>query len=255
MQTKLAEYVHRDSPLHRLDARWKLAAAAMCVVTVLILRTLPAAGLALLVSVLLLWLSRLPWSWFIARLGSVALFLLLVLVLLPFTVPGEGVDVGSFHASARGTLLALLIGAKVLTITALTLLVSATAPLEQTLKAAHALCAPGLLVQLIMLTYRYLFVFGDELDKLRITLRLRCYRNRATAHSYRTIGNVTGSLLVRSYERAEQVGQAMRCRAFDGRFRTLQRFHTTRTDLVSAGGLVFAAAILPLFLDLCLSAR
>ena len=111
-------------------------------------------------------------------------------------------------------------------------------PLLQTVAAssgftgdAWQVFVPGLLVQLLMLTYRYVFLFGDELHKLRIALRLRRYRNRPSLHSYRTIGHVTGTLLVRSYERAERVGQAMRCRGFDGQFRTLHAFHTRWQDV------------------------
>jgi cobalt/nickel transport system permease protein len=52
-------------------------------------------------------------------------------------------------------------------------------------------------------------------------------------------------LLVRGYERAERVGQAMRCRGFDGQFRSLSEFRTRPVDvgffLLSAGG---AAALL-----------
>jgi len=82
-----------------------------------------------------------------------------------------------------------------------------------------------------MLTYRYIFVLATELARLRIALRVRGYRNRASRHSYRTVGHVGGTLLVRGYERAERVGQAMRCRGFDGRFRSLAEFRTTTADL------------------------
>jgi len=109
----------------------------------------------------------------------------------------------------------------------------ATAPLDATLKAAHTLRVPGLLVQLGLLTYRYVFVLGSELNRLRIALRVRGYRNRATRHSYRTIGHVAGTLLVRSVEQAERVGQAMRCRGFDGRFRSLTQFRTRAADVAA----------------------
>ena len=137
---------------------------------------------------------------------------------------------------------ALLVFCKGMTVVALMLVLLATAPLDATLKAAHALYVPGVLVQLAVLTYRYLFVLAGELGRLRLALRVRGYRNRATRHSYRTVGHVAGTLLVRSYERAERVGQAMRCRGFDGRFRTLTEFRTTPRDLL-AFVLVTACAI------------
>jgi cobalt/nickel transport system permease protein len=107
----------------------------------------------------------------------------------------------------------------------------ATAPLDATIKAAHALRVPGLVVQLTLLTYRYVHVVADELVRLRVALRARGFRSRADGHTYRTLGNVTGTLLVRSHERAERVGHAMRCRGFDGRFRSLTEFRTAAADV------------------------
>jgi cobalt/nickel transport system permease protein len=75
---------------------------------------------------------------------------------------------------------------------------------------------------------------------------VRGFRNRPSLRSYRTVGHVAGTLLVRSSEQAERVAQAMRCRGFDGRFRSLTEFRTTAADgilfllvVVVAGGLVF----------------
>jgi cobalt/nickel transport system permease protein len=106
---------------------------------------------------------------------------------------------------------------------------------------------PGLLVQLAMLTHRYIFVLDAELARLRTALRVRGFRNRPSRHSYRTVGHVAGTLLVRGYERAERVGQAMRCRGFDGRFRSLTEFRTTRADrwffCVLVGGAVALALL------------
>ena len=72
-----------------------------------------------------------------------------------------------------------------------------------------------------------------EFGRLRTALRVRGYRNRMTVHSYRTIAHVAGTLLVRGAERADRVGQAMRCRGFDGRFRSLTEFHTRPADVAA----------------------
>jgi cobalt/nickel transport system permease protein len=118
----------------------------------------------------------------------------------------------------------------------------ATSPWQVTLKAARALRLPGLLVQLLGLTYRYLFLLAEEMQRLRVALRVRGYRNRADLHSYRTVGQVAGTLLVRSHERAERVGQAMRCRGFDGTYRTLADFRTRGADVLAFGLIVGGAA-------------
>jgi cobalt/nickel transport system permease protein len=136
---------------------------------------------------------------------------------------------------------------KALAVLTLALVLLITAPLNATLKAAHALRVPGLLVQLAVLSYRYVFVLAAELARLRVALRVRGYRNRANRHSYRTVSHVAGTLLVRGQERAERVGHAMRCRGFDGQFRSLAEFRTTAADLAFFLLLVGGAAAVGLW--------
>ncbi len=223
-----------DSPLGRLDPRWKLAALAPAVLASALLHTLPAAVLTLAGSLILVLLGRLPWRWYLSRLATASLFLFLFVVLLPFILRDDGPSwqFGPVRVSWYGLHLALLICAKALALITLILVVLATAPLTATLKAAHALHVPGLLVQLATLTYRYIFVLAAELTRLRNALRVRGYRSGVNRHSYRTLGHVTGTLLVRGSERGERVGQAMRCRGFDGTYRSLAEFRTTSADLV-----------------------
>src|SRR5262245_19867796 len=94
MQAYLIEYSHGDSLLHRMDARWRLVGIVLACIAVVSLQSVPAAALAFLAALACLAVSRLPWRWFLLRLTGVGLFLGLFLVLLPFTLPGEGADLG-----------------------------------------------------------------------------------------------------------------------------------------------------------------
>ncbi len=223
------------SPLGRLDARWKLAAVAVAASCAAAVRT-PLSAVAFWPrAVLLAILGRLPWRWCAARLGPVLLFVAVFAVPLIF-LPGKDAavwKVGPASLSLSGATTALVLFCKAAALVLLALVVLATAPLDATLKAAHDLYVPGLLVQLAILSYRYVFVLAEELGKLRVALRVRGYRNRADLHCYRTIGSVTGGLLVRGWEQGERVGHAMRCRGFDGRFRSLSGFHTTVADVLT----------------------
>jgi cobalt/nickel transport system permease protein len=202
-------------------------------VAVALLRTLPAILLALFVALLLAVVARLPWRWYRLRAGAVLLFLALFALPLPLLLPDETAwQIGPLTLSLRGTVAGLRLVARGLAVVMILLVLVATAPLDDTLRAAHALRVPGLLVQLVLLTHRYVFVVARELARLRLALRARGFRARISSHSYRTVGNVVGSLLVRSHERAERVAQAMRCRGFDGRFRSLAEFRTTPGDIV-----------------------
>src|SRR5262249_45193536 len=122
---------------------------------------------------------------------------------------------------------------KALTLFLLGTVVLVSSPLEATMKAARSLLVPGVLVQLALLSYRYLFVLAEELSRLRIAIRVRGFRTRANWHAWRAAGAAAGTLLVRGQDRAERVAQAMRCRGFDGTFRTLTAFHTRWRDVLA----------------------
>jgi cobalt/nickel transport system permease protein len=234
MTLAFAQTPQTNSFLSRLDPRWKLAACVVAIASIAVLRSVSATVLALCGSLLLALLARLPGRWFLQRIGSVGVLLLLFTIPLPFLLSAEdrGWHVGLLRISQPGIELALTIGAKTLALVTLLMVLQATAPLEVNLQAAHSLHLPGVLVQLGLLSYRYVFVLADELRRLRIAMRVRGFRRRMSRHTYQTAGHLAGTLLVRGYERAERVGQAMRCRGFDGRFRSLTNLATSPKDVM-----------------------
>lgn len=215
-----------------LDARWKLASAGIATGITVALRSPLAAALALLGSILLISWARLPFRWLCGRLGMLLPFLLLLCLPLPLLVRDDGPawEWAGMRFSWHGLIVAVVILCKAATMFLLVLFVLATTPLPLAFKAAHTLYVPGTLVHLAQLSHRYVFVLADELARMRTALRVRGFRNRPDRHSYRTIGHVAGTLLVRGHERAERVAQAMRCRGFAGRFQALASFRTTARD-------------------------
>jgi cobalt/nickel transport system permease protein len=224
-----------DSLLARWDARWKLAALLVAVGGVAALDHAAPAAAALGVGLLLLVAAGLPYRWVQARLAVFALAALPFLLVLPVTLDptGPGWDIGPVRLSEHGFVSGLAVFLRCVAIGSFALVLVGTAPLHHTLTAAHKLKVPGLFVLLALLAYRYAFVLGDELRRLRVALWVRGFRARANRHGYRTIGHVAGAVLVRGADRAEHVADAMRCRGFDGRFHTLTAFRTTAADVVS----------------------
>ena len=49
--------------------------------------------------------------------------------------------------------------------------------------------------------------------------------------TYKTFANLVAMLLLKSYDRAERVYDAMLCRGFKGRYYVLDHFHLTGKDL------------------------
>jgi cobalt/nickel transport system permease protein len=237
----------QPSFVQRLDPRWKLAGLLLASLACALLQTGGPASASLAGALLLVMLARLSWRWYLRRLAAALAMFVLFLIWLPF-VPETGdrmLDLGFLTLSLTGLVRFLVLTAKLCSMLSFFLVLLVTAPLQDTFKAAHALWIPSVLIHLVMLTYRYVFLLMEEFVRLRIALRVRGYRNRANLHSYRTIGQATGTLLVRSHERSERVAQAMRCRGFDGQFRSLHDFRTRWRDVVAfsvfvgfAGGLL-----------------
>jgi cobalt/nickel transport system permease protein len=225
----------RAGVVAQLDPRWKLAAVSVAVCAALVLHNLPVAMVALVLSLATARAACLPARWFAARTAAALLAIALFALPLPLIVEGPGPvwQAGPLRFSARGAEVGLLLAARALTIVTLTLTLLATTPIESLVKAARALGVPGLVVQVGSMTYRYLFVLSDELQRLRVAVRVRGFRNQASRHAYATVGRVAGSLLVRSHDRAERVHQAMLCRGFDGQFRTLTNFRTRLGDVLA----------------------
>lgn len=224
----------RDSLIARLDPRWRLAAIVVAIACIAIMRWTPTLAIALGVALIFACIARVPRRWFVRRMSVLLLALTPFLIVLPLTVDrgGPSAEVFGLRLSVDGLDAAIALNCKPLAILALVLALLASAPIHVTLRAAQRMGTPRLLVQLTLLGYRYVFLLLDEFYRLRIAVRVRGFRNRTNRHSLRTVGQVTGTLLVRGTERAERVAQAMRCRGFDGAFRTLDEFHTSKRDVV-----------------------
>lgn len=235
-----------DSALARRDARWRLAAFGLAIVGVALLRQPGPAAAALALAMLLAWIGRIPGRWCRARLGVLLVALIPFLLVVPFVVDrGERLWEWRFlHVTDAGLVVAAVLAMKTVALFTLALTLLASAPLPVTLAAASRLGVPKLLVHLALLTYRYAFLLLDELGRLRVALRVRGFRNSMAGHAYRTVGQVTGTLLVRGSDRAVAVAQAMRCRGFDGRFRTLATFRTAPADVLVFGVVVGVTAAL-----------
>jgi cobalt/nickel transport system permease protein len=224
----------RDSPLARRDPRWRLAAFALALVGVGLLQRLPASVIALALALGLAVVARVPGAWYRARIGLLVVALLPFLAVVPFVVDrGERLWEWRFlHVTDAGLVVGAVLACKTVALVTLALTLLVTAPLHVTLAAGARLGVPRLFVQLILLTYRYTFLLLDELNRLRVALRVRGFRNAMTGHAYRTVGQVAGTLVVRGADRAERVSHAMHCRGFDGRFRMASEYRTRGADVL-----------------------
>ncbi|MFW2586654.1 cobalt ECF transporter T component CbiQ [Sagittula sp. SSi028] len=243
---------HVATPRHSgliapLDPRLRIVLACVFAVVVVALHSLPALLAAFGVALGLLGVSRMPVGRTLRRMAMMDGFIVFMLVLMPFSMPGDVMFTlwglpASWQGLWRAVEIALTANAVILS---LMVLVGSMEPVTLG-HALHRLRCPETLVLLLMFTIRYIEVLREEYLRLRAAMRVRGFRPGTNWHSYRSFGYLVGMMMVRAIERSERVLQAMKCRGFSGRMLLLQDFALTRRDHL------FAAAICVLCVGLLL---
>ncbi|MFD2360463.1 energy-coupling factor transporter transmembrane component T family protein [Saccharococcus thermophilus] len=104
-----------------------------------------------------------------------------------------------------------------LTVTASILLI-ATTGMDRLAAALRMLKIPKIFVLQLLLTYRYISVLIEEVSRM-----MRAYSLRAPGQKgikWSVWGSFAGQILLRTFERAERVYQAMSLRGFTGEYHT-----------------------------------
>lgn len=232
-----------------VDPRMRIVMATVYSVVVVACVRIEVLALAFALSVVLLLASRLPTKRTLKRMAAMDGFILFMLVLLPFTVPGDPIfALWGFMASWQGLFRAVEIAMTAnAVVLALLVLVGTMEPVMLG-HALHALKMPERLVQLLMFSIRYIGTLREEYLRLRTAMKVRGFRPGTNWHTYRSYGYLVGMMLVRAVERSERILGAMKCRGFSGRIMMLHRFETTRTDFAFVLAASAAMAVL-LLLD------
>lgn len=199
------------------DLRLRLIATfGVLVIFTSINRVLPAAtGVVAVLALYAVYRQSIPWR----RLLHLEGFLVLLLLTLPFTLPGTPLlQIGPLTASNEGLWRAVVLACKV---TASVLLISfffaTTDPLNLG-TALRSLYIPEQLIRLLVTVVRHLSLIQEEFLRLHDSMRARGFAPRSNRHTWRSYGYMFGMLLVRTMNRAERVEEAMRLRGYTGHF-------------------------------------
>jgi len=221
-----------------------MAAVAVSVVVAMVGRFEVAAAALAAMAALALACGCRPAA-LLRQLVPINVFVLMLVVLLPWTTPGDPL----FHAgplvfSRQGVLLAGLLGLKGNAIVLALVVLLGSLDVSTLGHALSHLHVSRKLAHLFLFTVRYIEVLRLEYRRLRVAMQMRGFRPGMNGHTYRTYGYLVGMLLVRSLERSERIVAAMRCRGFRGKFYLLDHFAYTRWDaLFAAAWLIFLLAL------------
>jgi len=226
-------FLKGNSVVRRLDPRLRIVVALLFSVLIALSSsfTVLAAGLAL--TVLLALAADLPAAAAWRRMLGLNTFMLVLLLVLPLSTPGEPLlQLGPLAWTDRGLRLAGAIALKAnVIVLGYTVLLSTIDPVRLG-HALHRLRLPDKVVHLFLFTIRYIDVIHHEYDRLICAMKVRCFRPRLNFHTFRSYGYLVGMLLVNSFDRSDRIVAAMKCRGFRGRFHVMHSLRAGGRDVV-----------------------
>lgn len=214
--TSPAAAIASASALARWDARLRLLALLLLAFAFSAVRQWQAVPLMLLMATASCWLASLPLRtlWQRLRLPSLLVAGMALAVLLR-RGPTPWLQIGSFALSAEGAQAAALLLARVYSILTLAFAFFHATPLLRMIEALRALRLPYILVDMALLMARYLETLKQDLHNMSQAARLRGFRQKGwSMHTVKTQSWLAANLLLRSYERADGIYQAMRLRGY-----------------------------------------
>lgn len=242
MKLLLDEYAKLDSCIHSWRIKPKFIALISLIFAFAFIQKLALLPVIILLTIVLYSLSQLPIKFLLSRLRYPGIFILAVVILLPF-LAGKTViwSWGILELKQEGCLLVLLIVTRFVCILTTSLVLFGTAPFLSTLKTLRELGLSPIISDMMLLTYRYLEELGDRLVTMQRALQLRGFHaHNISRRNLRVIASLMGSLLVRSYEDSKLVYQAMILRGYGYKPTVIKRkpHSLSYSDWIACWGIV-----------------
>jgi cobalt/nickel transport system permease protein len=245
MPLDIDRFAHLASPLQRWDPRFKTFSLGIFILGVALIKALPLGAAALVVALVLVWTAGLPAYFVAGGVKWVLLFLLPFFLVMPLSYPGEpAFRIVGLPFAWEGLRLAVLIVLKAVAIVLTAYAIFGSSRFDVSMLALQRLKCPRIIVQMLLFTYRYVFVFLAEMQRMDTAMAARGFVKKADGRTLRVIGNFVGTLLVRSFERTERIYKAMLSKGYQGEFYSLTKFAADGTDWLKAILVLAVAAVL-----------
>lgn len=229
----LEKFSEGNSFLHRADPRVKILVFTVFSILCAVATGIKTPMIYLLYSLTLLAIAKLELKILISRLFIANFFIAFIWLFIPLSYPGNSfISVGPIKLSMEGLNYALAITIKCNAIILATITLIST---SSVLSLAHAMLylkIPRKLVTIFFLFYRYITVIHEEYIKIKKAAALRGFMPKTNIHTYKTYAYIIGGILIKSYERAEEIYKTMLCRGFKGYFPLFEHFQIRKSDII-----------------------
>jgi cobalt/nickel transport system permease protein len=249
------EHSEGTSPLHRLDARIKIICAVAAVFCIVLLSHWELALLFFATCIGLVLFSKASLKVYLKRLLFPLLIIVFVAITLPFTY---GTTVIAVVPSLmlpiynEGILFAILIFTRCLAAVAVLNLLILVTPITTVMDSLAWFHVPSAVIDTMMLMFRYITVLSEESTRMYRAQESRCGHSRSVSYLKKlaNYGSIAGALLMRAFDRAIKVGDAMASRGYTGTYTlfTYEKRRLPPRDLI-AGLLIVSASIALVIVD------
>lgn len=226
----IGQYVPRESPIHRLDPRTKIAGVTAFMVVIFVARDFLGYGLLTLFLVGIILLARIPLGFVLRGLRPIIFLLVLTVVLNMFF---SGVDGGTvvfriwrLTATREGIVRALFIAARLILLVGVTsLLTFTTSPVELTdgierlLRPFRRIGVPAHeLAMMMTIALRFIPTLLEETEKIMKAQMARgaVFDRGGVLRRARALVPVLVPLFVSAFRRADELALAMEARCYRG---------------------------------------
>ena len=223
----LGQYYPADSVIHKLDTRVKLFGTLIYIISLFVFKGLPAFILAAIFLVVLIKLSKVPFSFIRKGLKPVGYIILLSVVLNLFTTPGEAIFTWKFvKITGAGVELAVLIAIRImLLIVGSSIMTYTTTPnqltdgIEKLFNWMNKLHIPVHEIAMMMsIALRFVPILVEELDKIMKaqTARGAKFNTGKLSARIKSMIPIVVPLFVSAIRRANDLAMAMESRCYRG---------------------------------------
>ncbi|MEI8003440.1 MAG: cobalt ECF transporter T component CbiQ [Methanothrix sp.] len=247
MHNLLDDYAHANA-LRETSARLKLflglGSILLCVSS-----TTPIAPIfvAITMSLITVFLSKIPWRIYVRLLLVPLSFALLSAAVVAF-MHGSGqtlfsVELNGLSLGVReeGANLAALLIARTFGGMCSLFFIALTTPMIEIFAVLKSLRIPQSVIELSMMIYRYIFVFLDQAAMIHSAQLMRL-GDAGTRNSINSFAMLSGVLFLRSWEQGERLIVAMDSRCYDGKLDLMEQTDRANPRTVFAAAVYLAAA-------------
>jgi len=224
-----------NTMLHRLDPRAKVLATLVFIVCVISFGRYQLSPLIpfFIFPAVLIGTADLPAGYLARKVLLVCPFALAVGIFNPIFDTELLLHLGPLGVSGGWVSCLSIVVRAALTVSAALVLVAVTG-FPAICRALEQLGMPNAFAVQLIFLYRYIFVLTEEGGRAARARKLRAFGHKGLGMS--SYSSLIGSLLLRTWQRAERVHMAMLARGFSGVFPTRQQFRFGRAEFLYLSG-------------------